>query len=314
MGLSFTLCGGHAFTVAGRDREETMNGLRRSLILRLLAAVAALGLLTAACGTDEDEAPSTQPGAQACAKENLPLYEEGRLTIATDKPAFEPWFKGNDPTNGRGFESAVAYAVAEEMGFSESEVDWVVEPFNKSYAPGPKDYDFDINQISITEKREQAVDFSIGYYDANQALVALQDSPIADVTSLEDIKSYKLGAQIGTTSYAYIVETIQPDEQPFTYDTTTDARSALRAGQIDGIVVDLPTAFFISAVQISGSAVVGQFPTAGEEPEQFGLLFEEGNPLVECVDDALETLKADGTLAAIQERWLSEAVDAPVID
>ncbi|MGH2693914.1 MAG: transporter substrate-binding domain-containing protein, partial [Actinomycetota bacterium] len=179
-------------TVAGRDREEAMNGLPRNLALPLVAALAAVGLLAVACGADQEEAPSTQPGEQACAKENLPLHEEGRLTIATDKPAFEPWFKGNDPTNGRGFESAVAYAVAEEMGFSEDEVDWVVEPFNKSYAPGPKDYDFDINQISITEKREQAVDFSIGYYDANQALVALQDSPIAQVTSLEDIKSYKL--------------------------------------------------------------------------------------------------------------------------
>jgi polar amino acid transport system substrate-binding protein len=287
--------------------------MTRNSIPRLLVGLAVLVLLVGACGAEEEEAP-TEPGAQACAKENLPLYEEGRLTIATDKPAFEPWFKGNDPTNGKGFESAVAYAVAEEMGFGESEVEWVVEPFNKSYAPGPKDYDFDINQISITEKRELAVDFSVGYYDANQALVALQDSPIAGVTSLEEIKSYKLGAQFGTTSYAYIVENIEPDEQPFTYDTTTDARSALRAGQIDGIVVDLPTAFYISATQIPGSAVVGQFPTAGEDPEQFGLLFEEGNPLVECVNNALETLKADGTLERIQDRWLSQAVDAPVIE
>jgi polar amino acid transport system substrate-binding protein len=282
--------------------------------VRMLAVLAVLGLLLVACGTEEEDAPSTQPGAQACATENLPLYQEGQLTIATDKPAFEPWFKGNDPTNGKGFESAVAYAVAEEMGFGEGEVDWMVEPFNKSYAPGPKDYDFTLQQISITEKREQNVDFSVGYYDANQALVALQDSPIAGVSSLEEIRSYKLGAQIGTTSYAYIVENIEPEDQPFTYDTTTDARSALRAGQIDGIVVDLPTAFFISAVQIPGSAVVGQFPTAGEDPEQFGLLFEEGSPLVECVNNALETLKADGTLAAIQDRWLSQAVDAPVID
>jgi polar amino acid transport system substrate-binding protein len=288
----------------------------RNAKVTLVAGAAALALLLGACAAEEDEPSEPAAGgteAQTCHKTHLPLHADGVLTIATDKPAFEPWFVDNDPTNGKGFESAVAYAVAEEMGFSEDEVEWVVEPFNKSYAPGPKDYDFDINQISITERREQAVDFSDGYYDVNQALVAKKDSPIADVTSLDEIASYKLGAQVGTTSYAYITQYVQPDEEPFTYDTTNDAKSALNAGQIDGIVVDLPTAFYISAVEIPGSAVVGQFPTQGET-EQFGLLFEQDNPLVDCVNEALASLKEDGTLAEIQDRWLSQAVSAPVLE
>jgi polar amino acid transport system substrate-binding protein len=282
---------------------------------RILIALVAVALLLGACGPEEEEPTQPAGGAQkqSCAKEDLPLFQEGQLTIATDKPAFEPWFVDNDPTNGKGFESAVAYAVAEELGFSDAEVKWVVEPFNKSYAPGPKEYDFDINQISITKKREEAVDFSTGYYDVNQALVAPKDAQVADVSSLEELKNYKLGAQVGTTSFAYITQYIEPDDQPFTYDTTNDAKSALRAGQIDGIVVDLPTAFFISAVEIPNSAVVGQFATQGET-EQFGLLFEEGSPLVDCVNQAIEKLKADGTLQQIQDQWLSQAVSAPVIE
>lgn len=281
----------------------------------LVAGAAVTGLLLAACGSDQPSVPSAlqSSGQASCEKSSLPLFSEGRLTIATDKPAFEPWFVDNDPSNGRGFESAVAYAVADAMGFGAGEVDWVVEPFNKSYAPGPKNYDFDINQISITEKREKAVDFSDGYYEVNQSLVALKGSTAADAGSLADLKELKLGAQIGTTSFAYIAEFIQPTQQPFTYDNTNDAKSALNAEQIDGIVVDLPTAFYISAVEIPGSAVVGQFVSQGDT-EQFGLLFEEGNPLVDCVNEALASLRDDGTLAAIQDEWLSQAVDAPVLE
>ncbi|HYI44492.1 MAG TPA: ABC transporter substrate-binding protein [Actinomycetota bacterium] len=274
-------------------------------------------LLGAACGSAE-ETPEAQPGAEdtaaaSCEKESLPLLEEGQLTIATDKPAYPPWFEGNDPSNGKGFEGAVAYAVAEEMGFTADEVTWVVEPFNKSYAPGPKDFDFDINQISISPKRDEAVDFSTGYYTVNQALVALKGSSVAGVASLEDLKDHKLGAQVGTTSFGYIQQYIQPSEQPFAYDNTNDAKSALRAEQIDGIVVDLPTAFFITAVEIPGSEVVGQFVTQGEA-EEFGLLFEDGSPLVDCVNQAIQSLTDDGTLAEIQDEWLSQAVDAPVIE
>jgi polar amino acid transport system substrate-binding protein len=285
--------------------------------LRLLALSVVVMLALAACGSDEQTPPPVGGGqsqaADECAVENLALQQAGQLTIATDKPAFPPWFEDNDPTNGKGYESAVAYAVAGEMGFSEDQVTWAVEPFNKSYAPGPKDFDFDINQISITKKRDEAVDFSDGYYDVNQALIVLKGSPFENVASLAELKDAKLGAQVGTTSFAYVQEFIAPNQQPFTYDSTSDAKSALRAGQIDGIVVDLPTAFFITAVEIPNSKVVGQFASQGEG-EQFGLLFEDGNPLVACVNVAIQALKDDGTLDGIQDEWLSQAVDAPVLE
>lgn len=289
---------------------------------RLLAGLIVGVFILAACGGDgettagvietpaETPSPEPSPTPDACAPENLPLHQEGVLTVGTDSPAFPPWFEDNDPTNGRGFESAVAYEVATRLGFEPEQVEWVVIPFNKSYAPGPKDFDFDINQISITEERKEAVDFSVGYYDVAQAVIALDDSPIADATSLADLKDAKLGAQVGTTSLAVIQENLQPTQEPFVYDTTSDAKSALEAGQIDGIVVDLPTAFFITAVEIEEASVIGQFP-GGDE--QFGLLFEKGNPLVECVDRVLEEMKADGSLAAIEEQWLSENVDVPVL-
>ena len=298
--------------------------MKKPRFLALVALALSFVVLLAACGSEggDTDTDNNEPAAGGeasptetdCSVGSLPLHEDGQLTIATDKPAYEPWFKGNDPTNGKGFESAVAYAVAEEMGFSRDQVEWVVEPFNKSYAPGPKDYDFDINQISITPKREEAVDFSEGYYDVNQALITLEDSDFAEVSSVTELQDAKLGAQVGTTSFAYIEQYIEPKDQPFTYDNTNDAKSALRAGQIDGIVVDLPTAFYITAVEIPGSIVAGQFSTQGATPEQFGLLFESDNPLVECVDRAIETLKDDGTLAQIQDEWLSQAVDAPVIE
>jgi polar amino acid transport system substrate-binding protein len=298
--------------------------MKRSRLAALLALLLSLAVLLAACGSEGGDTDTDEPAAQGegnespdevdCSTGNLPLHEPGQLTIATDKPAYEPWFSNNDPSNGKGFESAVAYAIAEEMGFTGDQVEWVVEPFNKSYAPGPKEYDFDINQISITPKREKAVDFSEGYYDVNQALITEKGSEFADAGSLTELKDAKLGAQVGTTSFAYIEQYIEPTQQPYTYDNTNDAKSALRAGQIDGIVVDLPTAFYITAVEIPGSVVAGQFSTQGATPEQFGLLFESGNPLVECVNQAIQTLKDDGTLASIQDEWLSQAVGAPVIE
>lgn len=290
-----------------------MSSRSRFSLWLIVALVSAL--LLSACGKEEE--PAADPAAQgedACAKDNLPTLEAGQLTIATDSPAYPPWFENNDPANGKGYESAVAYAVAEELGFAKDEVAWVVEPFNKSYAPGKKDFDFDINQISITPQREKAVDFSEGYYDVSQALVTLTEGAGADVSSLDDLKSLKLGAQVGTTSYAYIVSQVQPDSEPFTYDNTNDAKSALKAGQIDGIVVDLPTAFYITAVEIPGSQVTGQFPSSEGEQEQFGLLFEKGSPLVACVNEAINTLKEDGTLDQIEQKWLSDKVDAPVLE
>ena len=198
----------------------------------------------------------------------------------------------------------MAYAVAENLGFTPAEVAWTVVPFNKSYAPGDKDFDFDINQISITPKRQKAVDFSNGYYTVNQAVVALKDSPIANATTLAELQAAKLGAQVGTTSLDFITDVVQPADQPYVYNDTNDAKSALKNGQIDGIVVDLPTAYYMTAVEIDDSTIVGQFP-AQEGGEQFGLLFAKGNPLVSCVNSALDELAASGELQAIQDEWLA---------
>ena len=293
--------------------------------MRKLLTMAAAGLLLAACAPEQQAQPGGGGGTEAdeCEPGNLNLVQEGRLTIGTDNPAFPPWFEGgtpegspweiNDPSTGEGFESAVAYAVADELGFSEDEVEWVEVPFNQSFKPGPKDFDFDINQISYIPARDEAVDFSDSYYDVNQALVAVQGTPIANATTLDELRSFKLGAPVGTTSFDYIDQNIQPEQDPGVYDTLNDAVSALKNGQVDGIVVDLPTAFFITAVQIPKGTIVGQFPTVGQQ-EYFGMVFEEGNPLVECVNQALDRLKEDGTLQAIQQEWLADKADAPVLE
>jgi polar amino acid transport system substrate-binding protein len=288
-----------------------------------LAVLLLAGGVLAACGDDEEPstgetgaAPSTEAQAEGsgndCTAGNT--VAEGTLTIATDSPAFPPWFVDDDPTNGEGFESAVAYAVAEQLGFSAENVEWTVVPFNNAFAPGAKDFDFDINQVSITDERDEAVDFSDGYYDVNQAIVGFADSAAAGATSVADLQDLRLGAQVGTTSLAFITDVIQPTTEPFVYNDNSAAKAALDAGQIDGIVLDLPTAFFVSAVEIEGTAVIGQFPTVGDEPEQFGMVFEEGNPLRDCVNEALAALQDSGDLDAIEQEWLSESVGAPVID
>ena len=272
---------------------------------RFAVMIAVLGLVLVACATEG----GGEAGA-SCEKDDLTLVQEGVLTIGTDEPSFPPWFDfDGGPSTGTGFESAVAYAVAGELGFTDDEVTWVVVPFTNSFAPGEKDFDFDINQISITEERDQAVDFSDGYYDVNQALLGFTDSEIAGATTIDDLKAYRLGAQVGTTSLDFITDVIEPDTEPLVYDTNADAKAAFDAGQLDGLVLDLPTAFFVSAVEIEGSAVIAQFPPAGE-PEQFGMLFEEGNPLRDCVNGALANIDLD----SIQQEWLSEVVDAPVIE
>jgi polar amino acid transport system substrate-binding protein len=267
-------------------------------------------------GTDTGETAATdggESGAGSCAIDQLNLVTEGQLTVGTDTPAFPPWFVDDDPTNGEGFESAVAYAVAEELGFTADQVEWTVVPFNSAYAPGEKDFDFDINQVSINDERDQAVDFSDGYYDVNQALVGLADSPAIGATSIADLQGLQLGAQVGTTSLDFITEVIQPDSDPLVYNDNTAVKAALDAGQVDAVVFDLPTAFYVSAVEIEGSSVIGQFPSVGDAPEQFGLVFEDGNPLRDCVNEALARLEESGRLAEIEQEWLSDVVDAPVI-
>ncbi len=301
-----------------------MSRIALFLVVGLLAAAAA------GCGGDDDNggdeaaAPATteaDAASDGCSKENLELVNDGQLTIGTDNPAYPPWFGGepegqweiSNPASGEGFESAVAYAVAEELGFSEDEVEWVVVPFNQSFRPGPKNFDLDINQVSVTEERDQAVDFSDSYYDVNQALVGVEGTPIADATSLDELKRYKLGAQIGTTSLAYIRENIQPEQEPSVYDTSNDVISAINAKQIDGLVVDLPTAFYITAAEMENGTIVGQFPSVGGQ-EHFGMVFEEGSALRDCVNAAIAALKDDGTLDQIQQEWLADKASAPVLD
>jgi polar amino acid transport system substrate-binding protein len=287
-----------------------------------LAVALLLSFFAAGCGGGDDET-QTQAAAPSCERADLKLVSAGKLTIGTDNPAFPPWFEGgspkgsqweiNDPSTGEGFESAVAYSVALKLGFDPDEVEWVVVPFNQSFRPGNKSFDFDINQISVTDERDRSVDFSDSYYEVNQALVALNGTPITNAKSLDDLKPYRLGAQIGTTSLAYIQDNIQPDKEPRIYDTSNDVVSAMNAKQIDGLVVDLPTAFFlVGAEEVKNGTVVGQFPSAGGQ-EHFGMLFEEGNPLRDCVNDALSELKDDGTLEQIQQEWLSEKTSAPVL-
>ena len=274
-----------------------------------------LVLVAAACApTNDTPSATTKPtSADQCAKDNLSLVSPGKLTIATDSPAYEPWFKGNDPTNGEGFESAVAYAVADGLGFSKDEVTWVKVPFNNSYKPGEKNFDFDINQISITPARAQVVDFSDGYYSAAQAIIALKDSPAAKATSLADLKDLKLGAQTGTTSLTAITDVIKPSQQPLVFRDTNAAKQALNNGQLDAIVADLPTAFYITAVEIPQATIVGQFQPETGQQEEFGLLFQKGSTLVPCVNEVIDRLKQDGTLDQLEQKWLSETVDVPVL-
>ena len=286
--------------------------MRRTFLMSAaLPAVAALAL--AGCASQADtttSSPAASPTAsQDCSPESLQTLKPGTLTIGTDSPAYPPYFEDDDPSNGKGFESAVAYAVADQLGFSQDQVTWVTVPFNKSYAPGTKDFDFDINQISITPKRQKAVDFSDGYYTVNQAVVALKDSPIANATTLAELQDAKLGAQVGTTSLDFITEDIQPTQQPYVFNDTNDAKSALENGQIDGIVVDLPTAYYVTAVEFDNAKIVGQFPAA-DGGEQFGLLMQKGSPILGCVNQALGALKESGELQQIQDEWLS-GKDAP---
>ena len=286
--------------------------------LALFLLVAALSVIASGCGGNEDKSGGGTTAAASCDKGDLNLVSDGTLTVGTDNPAFPPWFGGDekapwkvsDPRSGEGFESAVAYAVADELGFSKDEVKWVVVPFNTSFAPGPKSFDFDINQISFKPVRAKAVDFSDSYYNVNQALVVVKGTPIASATSIAMLKPYKFGAQLGTTSYDYIINNIKPAKKTSVFDTNDAAVASLKNKQIDGLVVDLPTAFYISAVQVPNGKILGQFPTVGTT-EHFGLVFEKGNSLVSCVNDALSQLRADGTLKSLEAKWLQ--ADAPVL-
>jgi polar amino acid transport system substrate-binding protein len=282
--------------------------MMRRIALVAVAAAAAAGL--AACGSSA--APSTTSAALSCTYAGIQshLYQHGALTVATDKPAYPPWFSSNNPADGKGYESAVAYAIAKQLGFKPAQVHWAYEPFDASYAPGPKKFDFDVNEISYTAQRATAVSFSSSYYDVQQALVALKGSPIATKHSPSQLKSYVYGDQIGTTSLAFITGSIQPTSQPKVFSTLNDVKQALQTNQIAAFVTDTPTAQYISSSEIPNSVMVAQFPSTGEH---YGLLFSKGNPLVGCVNRAIAALKADGTLAALQKQYLQLYLSVPTI-
>jgi polar amino acid transport system substrate-binding protein len=288
-----------------------MPPIRTRLALLLLVALAAL--FVAACGGDDDDGGSSGSSsgttqASSCAKGQLTLVNSGQLTVGTDKPAFPPYFEDNDPTNGKGFESAVAYAVGDKLGFGKSEVKWTVVPFNSSYAPGPKNFDFDINQISITPAREKAVDFSTPYYVAPQAVVIGKGSDL-NVTSLADLQDATIGVQIGTTSLDAVRDVIKPSKDPKVFNDSNDVVTALKQNQVDAIVTDLPTAFYITAAQVPGSKIVGQFSAPGGD--SFGLLLAKDSKLTPCLDKALGELKSSGELKQITDRWMGKAAGAP---
>ncbi len=285
----------------------------RFLAVILLGAALAVG----ACGEDEEEpsggaAAESTPEASACDKASLETVNDGVLTVGTDKPAFPPYFVDDDPANGKGFESAVAYAIARELGFEDSEVEWTVVPFNASYRPGPKDFDFDVNQISITPARAKRVDFSEPYYTAPQAVIATKDSPAAGATTLAELQDVSIGVQIGTTSLDAVSASIQPSEQPKVFDDSNAVVTALKQGQVDAAVVDLPTALFLTAVEIPGASVVGQFEAPGGD--RWGALLEKDSPLTDCVTQAIGKLKDSGELDEITQQWMSESADAPVLN
>jgi len=285
--------------------------VRRKHPLLILLVALALGLVFAACGEDEEEspAPAATAEAAACDKEQLELKTAGTLTVGTDKPAFPPYFEDDDPTNGRGFESAVAYAIADQLGFAESEVEWTVVPFNVSFAPGPKDFDFDVNQISINEKRQRAVDFSEPYYTAPQAVVAAKGSSAAKATSLDDLADATIGVQLGTTSLDAVTDAIRPSGDPKVFDDSNAVVTALRQNQVDAVVIDLPTAFYLTAAQVPSATIVGQFEAPGGD--EWGALLEKDSPLTPCVSQAITSLRESGELARITQRWMGGAAGAP---
>ena len=281
----------------------------------LALLIGLLALAGAGCGSDDDEEPAgsanataTAEPADACATDQLPLISAGTLTVGTDKPAYPPYFEDDDPTNGKGFESAVAYAIADKLGLADK-VEWTVVPFNSSYAPGPKKFDFDINQISINPKRAERVDFSEPYYTAPQAVLALKSSSAASAGSLADLADAKLGVQVGTTSLDAVAEVIKPSEQPQVFNDSNDTVRALKAKRVDAIVTDLPTAFYLSAAEVPEAKIAGQFDAPGGD--DWGLVLAKDSELTACVDKALAELESSGELKQITDEWMGGQAGAP---
>jgi polar amino acid transport system substrate-binding protein len=285
----------------------------------LATALVPAALLLAACGSNDDNNSSTSSSttaqaaattaANSCDKANLSLANDGQLTVATDKPAYPPYFVDDKPSNGKGFESAVAYAIARQLGFQPTEVKWTVEPFNSSYAPGPKKFDFDVNQISISPARAKHVDFSTPYYTAPQAVVALNKSDAANAKTLADLKSAKFGVQLGTSSLDATTATIRPSSQPQVFNDSNDVVRALKVGRVDAVVVDLPTAFYLTSAQVDNARIVGQFDAPGGDT--WGALMAKDSKLTPCVNQAVDKLTSSGELKQIEAKWMGAAAGAP---
>ena len=284
----------------------------RFTLVTLGGATVLLAALAACAPADQNPKAAGSPSASEnpCPSGALSTKTAGKLTIGTDNPAYEPWFSDNKPANGKGFESAVAYQVAERLGYASANVTWTQVPFNNAIAPGPKAFDMDINQFSITDERKQAVDFSSPYYLVRQTVITIKGSPIANATSIAALRKAKLGAQVGTTSYQAITDVIKPSTKPQVFNSNDDAKKALQNGTIDGLVVDLPTAFYMTAAELDGGKIVGQLPQVGV-PEQFGIVLDKDSALTECVSKAVDQLRQDGTLAVLEKTWLAGTGGAP---
>jgi polar amino acid transport system substrate-binding protein len=278
----------------------------------VLACVAALSaLLVAACGSPKKVSTQTaaaSASATTCTPAKLQTHTKGTLTVATDSPAYPPYFEHNKPSNGQGFESAVAYAVAAKLGYSRSQVKWVTEPFDASYAPGPKSFDFDINEISITPPRAKVVQFSTPYYTNPQGIIVAANTSFAHATSLSAFKSANIGVQIGTTSLSAATSLIKPTKAPQVFNTSNDVVEAFKINRVNAIVVDLATAFELTS-ELSHTTIAGQFSAPGGD--NWGLLMSKGSPLTSCVDHAVSSLRSDGTLTKLDKRWIASASSVP---
>ena len=277
---------------------------------RLAAAAVVLAALLSGCAPESADSSASPTAAATCAKDQLKTLTAGTLTIATGQPAYYPWVIDDAPESGNGFEAAVAYAVATKLGFANSEVTWVRTTFDSAIAPGAKDFDFNLQQYTITDERKQAVDFSSPYYTTPQAIVAVKGGKLDGVTSIAELKDAKLGAGVGTTAIDIIKTTVGAEPQVF--NDNAAAVAALKNGQIDGVVVDLPTAFYLSGVEVENGIIAGQFPLSGSG-DNFGLLLAKDSPLTACVSQAVDALRADGTLDTIAATWLGSDAGAAVL-
>jgi polar amino acid transport system substrate-binding protein len=285
-------------------------------LIPLLTAIAVLAATAAGVSA------AAHPTVSAIANGSCPTLKSGTLTVGTDNPAYPPWYAGgtktskwkiNDPATGKGYESAVAYAIAAKLGYARTQVAWTYVPFNRAFAPGTKPFDFDINQISYTPARAKVVDFSKSYYNVNQAIVVNKGTKIAAVRSIKGLAAYKIGAELGTTSYAFIKSRIKPTQSPAVFNSNAAVVLALKNKQIDALVVDLPTAFYIVAAQIPNGKILGQFENNGTTTDHFGVVLAKGNPLTACVNNAVTSLRGNGTLKRLQGLWLAKATGAPIL-